>query len=65
MGLVLMASVSRVCKIVGITSYYEEIASENMKEIMNAVDDGSVAKGFGGSLEEETAWDEGEVVERE
>ncbi|KAF1957455.1 hypothetical protein CC80DRAFT_44906 [Byssothecium circinans] len=64
MGLVLMASVARVCKIVGITSHYEEIASEDMKGFMTAIDDGKIAEEFGGLLEDEATWDEGEVVER-
>ncbi|KAF2638951.1 hypothetical protein P280DRAFT_67453 [Massarina eburnea CBS 473.64] len=65
LGLVLMASVARVCKITGITAHYEEIASEDMKRVMAAIDSGLVTKNFGGLLEDEATWDEGEVVVRE
>jgi ribonuclease MRP protein subunit RMP1 len=66
LGLVLMASVARVCRITGITTAYEESASDDVKGVMTAIDDGRVAVEFGGLLEEEDfAWDEGEVVERE
>lgn len=60
-----MASVARVCRITGITALYEEIASEDMKGILTAVDDGAIADEFGGLLEDEAAWDEGVVVERD
>jgi len=66
LGLVLMASVARVCRITGITTLYEEIASEDMKGVLTAVDDGLVANEFGGLLEEEQEeWDKGVLVERE
>lgn len=64
LGLVLMASCARVCRITGITALYEEIASDDMKGILTAVDDGLVADEFSGLLNEEATWDEGEVVER-
>lgn len=64
LGLVLMACTARVCRISGITDLYEEIASEDMKGILTAVDDGLIAKEFGGLLDPEDEWDEGEVVMR-
>lgn len=66
LGLVLMACTARVCRVVGITAHYEEIASEDMKGILSAVDDGLVADEFGGLLDEgEEEWDEGVLMMRE
>ncbi|KAF2253967.1 hypothetical protein BU26DRAFT_232550 [Trematosphaeria pertusa] len=65
LGLVLMACTARVCRITGITALYEEIASEDMKGVLSAVDDGHVADEFGGLLDEEEVWDLGEVIVRE
>lgn len=65
LGLVLMACTARVCRITGITALYEEIASEDMKGVLSAVDDGLVAAEFGSILDEEVVWDEGEVIARE
>lgn len=62
LGLVLMACTARVCKITGITDLYEEIASEDMKMVMQMMDDGAVEEEFGTLLDGEE--DEGEVVER-
>ncbi|KAF2680239.1 hypothetical protein K458DRAFT_490155 [Lentithecium fluviatile CBS 122367] len=66
LGLALMACTARVCRITGITAHYEEIASEDMKGILTAVDDGLIADEFGGLLdEEEEEWDEGVLLMRE
>lgn len=65
LGLVLMACTARVCRITGITAHYEEIASEDMKGILTAVNGGLVADEFGGLLGGEPEWDEGVVMMRE
>lgn len=65
LGLALMACTARVCRITGITAHYEEIASEDMKAILAAVDEGSLVDEFGGLLDEEAEWDEGVVMMRE
>ena len=66
LGLALMASVARVCRITGITAVYEEMASEDMKEVLSAVDEGLLANEYGGAMDvDEPEWDEGEPVERE
>jgi ribonuclease MRP protein subunit RMP1 len=65
LGLVLMACTARVCRVVGITAHYEEIASEDMKGILTAVDDGAVVDEFGNMPYEEEEWDEGVVLMRE
>jgi len=68
LGLVLMACTARVCRITGITAHYEEIASEDMKGILSAVDEGLLADEFGGLLDgdgEGEEWDEGVLMMRE
>ncbi|KAF2714830.1 hypothetical protein K504DRAFT_368388 [Pleomassaria siparia CBS 279.74] len=62
-GLVLMASTARVCRITGITDLYEEIGSEDMKTVLASFDAGEVAKEFGDLRAGEE--DEGEVIERD
>ena len=64
LGLALMASVARVCRITGITGIYEEMASEDVRGVLVAVEEGVVAEEYGGEgmgME----WDEGVLVERE
>ncbi|KAF2736949.1 hypothetical protein EJ04DRAFT_533334 [Polyplosphaeria fusca] len=64
-GLVLMACVARVCRITGITDLYEEIGSEDMQEVLQSVDEGSVVETFGMlQPDEEEEEDEGVVIER-
>lgn len=61
-----MACTARVCKITGITSLYEEIASEDMRMALAMIDEGQVEEELGSQLgggEEGEDW--GEVVERE
>ncbi|KAF2004500.1 hypothetical protein P154DRAFT_44935 [Amniculicola lignicola CBS 123094] len=71
LGLVLMACTARVCRITGITDLYEEIASEDMKSVLQSVDGGAAADEFGevlgGDQEEEDDDDEdmGIVIRRE
>ncbi|KAF2446304.1 hypothetical protein P171DRAFT_256892 [Karstenula rhodostoma CBS 690.94] len=66
LGLALMASVARVCRITGITAVYEEMASEDVKGVLTAVDEGLLAEEYGGMMDvDEPEWDEGEPVERE
>ena len=66
LGLALMASVARVCRITGITAVYEEMASEDVKEVLSSVDEGLLAEAYGDLMDdEEEGWDEGEIVERE
>jgi ribonuclease MRP protein subunit RMP1 len=65
LGLVMMASVARVCRVSGITAVYEEIASAEMKGVLSASDELALAGEFAGVLDEEEEWDEGVVVERE
>lgn len=61
-----MASVARVCRITGITAVYEEMASDDVKEVLTAVDEGLLADEYGGMMEfDESQWDEGVPVERE
>lgn len=60
-----MACIARVCKISGITALYEEIASEDMRMVLGAVDECQVAAEFGGVLDEEETWDEGVVIARD
>ncbi|KAF2031406.1 hypothetical protein EK21DRAFT_63245 [Setomelanomma holmii] len=64
MGLVMMASVARVCRISGITAVYEEIASAEMQGVLSASDELALAEEFAGVLDGEEEWDEGIVVER-
>jgi ribonuclease MRP protein subunit RMP1 len=65
LGLVMMASVARVCKITGITAVYEEIASGDIKGVLNASDELALADEFSMVLDEDEEWDEGVVVARE
>ncbi|KAF2854430.1 hypothetical protein T440DRAFT_375528, partial [Plenodomus tracheiphilus IPT5] len=64
LGLVMMASVARVCRITGITAVYEEIASGDVQGVLSASDELALAEEFGGVLDGEGDWDEGVVVER-
>lgn len=65
LGLTLMASVARVCRITGITAVYEEMASEDMKDVLSAVDEGALADEFGDVMDaDDGEWDEGVVIER-
>lgn len=67
LGLVMMASVARVCRISGITAVYEEIASADIRGVLSANNELALAEEFAGVLDEEEGWGEdvGEVVERE
>ena len=67
LGLVMMASVARVCRIVGITAVYEEIASADIQGVLSASDELALANEFSSVLDEEEGWgeDEGVLVERE
>lgn len=67
LGIVMMASVARVCRITGITAVYEEIASGDVQGVLNANDELALGAEFAGVLDEEEGWGEdvGEVVERE
>lgn len=64
LGLVMMASVARVCRITGITAVYEEIASADVQGVLSASDELSMAEEFGGVLDEDDEWDEGIVIQR-
>lgn len=65
LGLVMMASVARVCRITGITAVYEEIASGDVQGVLSASDELVLAAEFGGVLDEEKGWDEGIVIDRD
>jgi ribonuclease MRP protein subunit RMP1 len=65
LGLVLMASVARLCRITGITTAYEEIASADIKSVLTANDELALSDEFGGALDAEADWDEGVVIARE
>jgi ribonuclease MRP protein subunit RMP1 len=65
LGLVMMASVARVCRITGITTVYEEIASGDVKGVLSANDELALADEFSMVLDEDEEWDEGVVVARE
>jgi ribonuclease MRP protein subunit RMP1 len=65
LGLVMMASVARVCRITGITAVYEEIASRDIKGVLSASDELALADEFSTVLDEGEEWDEGVVVARE
>lgn len=64
LGLVMMASVARVCRITGITTAYEEIASGDIQGVLSANDELSLSSEFGGVIDEEEGWDEGVVIAR-
>lgn len=64
LGLVLMASVARLCRITGITSAYEEIASADIQGVLSASDELALSEEFGG-VGDEAEWDEGVVIARE
>lgn len=61
----MMASVARVCRIVGITAVYEEIASGDVQGVLSASDELALAEEFSSVLDENEEWDEGVVVARE
>ncbi|KAJ4347381.1 RNase MRP subunit [Ascochyta clinopodiicola] len=65
LGLVMMASVARLCRITGITTAYEEIASGDIQGVLSANDELAMASEFGGVIDEEAEWDEGIVIARE
>ncbi|KAL6704565.1 Ribonuclease MRP protein subunit rmp1 [Coniothyrium glycines] len=65
LGLVMMASVARVCRITGITAVYEEIASADVHGVLDASDDVAMADEFGDVLDGEDDWDEGVVIQRD
>ncbi|KAJ4367011.1 RNase MRP subunit [Neocucurbitaria cava] len=65
LGLVMMASVARICRISGITAVYEEIASGDVQGVLSANGELALAAGFSGVLDAEEEWDEGVVVQRE
>lgn len=65
LGLVMMASVARLCRITGITTAYEEIASGDIHGVLSASDDLSLSSEFGGVIDEDAGWDEGVVIARE
>ena len=65
LGLVLMASVARLCRITGITNAYENIASADMQNVLNISDEVEMASEFGDALDAEAEWDEGVVIARE
>ncbi|EUC42868.1 hypothetical protein COCMIDRAFT_39099 [Bipolaris oryzae ATCC 44560] len=65
LGLVMMASVARVCRITGITSVYEQIASAEVKGVLDASDELELAGKFGGVLGGGDECDEGVVIARD
>jgi ribonuclease MRP protein subunit RMP1 len=68
LGVVMMASVARVCRISGITAVYEEIASGDIQGVLSASDELALAGEFAGVLDEGEEWGEedmGVLVERE
>ncbi|KAF1850913.1 uncharacterized protein K460DRAFT_273511 [Cucurbitaria berberidis CBS 394.84] len=65
LGLVMMASVARVCRITGITAVYEEIASGDVQGVLSASDELALAAEFGNVLDAEEDWDEGVVIARD
>lgn len=58
LGLVIMASVARVCRISGITAVYEEIASADIQGVLSASDELALADEFAGILDAEEGWGE-------
>ncbi|EMD92029.1 hypothetical protein COCC4DRAFT_144971 [Bipolaris maydis ATCC 48331] len=65
LGLVMMASVARVCRITGITSVYEQIASAEVKGVLDASDGLGMAGQFESVLGGGDECDEGVVIARE
>ena len=65
LGLVMMASVARVCRITGITAVYEEIASSDVKGVLSANDELALADESSRALADGEGWDEGVIVARE
>lgn len=65
LGLVMMASVARLCRITGITTAYEEIASADIKGVLTANDELLMSDEFAGVIDEDPQWDEGVVIARE
>ncbi|KAH6622358.1 hypothetical protein C7974DRAFT_415009 [Boeremia exigua] len=65
LGLVMMASVARLCRITGITTAYEEIASADIRGVLSANDELSLSNDFGDVADEKPEWDEGVVIARE
>jgi ribonuclease MRP protein subunit RMP1 len=65
LGLVMMASVARVCRISGITAVYEDIASGDVRGVLSASDGLALADEFGSVLDEGEEWDEGVVIARD
>jgi ribonuclease MRP protein subunit RMP1 len=65
LGLVMMASVARVSRITGITAVYEQIASAQVKGVLDASDELAMAGQFSSVLGGEDEYDEGVVVVRE
>jgi ribonuclease MRP protein subunit RMP1 len=65
LGLVMMASIARVCRLSGITAVYEEIASEDIRGVLTANDELALAEEFVRVLDEGEEWDEGVLVARE
>ncbi|KAJ4379172.1 RNase MRP subunit [Didymella sp. IMI 355093] len=65
LGLVMMASVARLCRITGITTAYEEIASADIKGVLTANDELLMSDEFAGVIDEDPEWDEGVVIARE
>jgi ribonuclease MRP protein subunit RMP1 len=61
LGLVLMASVARLCRITA----YEEIASADIKGVLTANDELAMSDEFAGVIDEDPEWDEGVVIARE
>ncbi|KAF1837839.1 hypothetical protein BDW02DRAFT_490455 [Decorospora gaudefroyi] len=57
LGLVMMASVARVCRIVGITGVYEEIASADIRGVLGANDELGLAVEFASVLDAGEEWD--------
>jgi len=74
LGLVLMAAAARICTLLGITEFYQEFASEDMKSVLEVMEKGEAVETFGevgaqGVQEGEASYEEegedfGEVLER-
>ncbi|KAH8725959.1 hypothetical protein GQ44DRAFT_614562 [Phaeosphaeriaceae sp. PMI808] len=66
LGLVLMATVARVCRISGITAVYEEIASGDIQDVLSTNDELAMSTAFSSVLDElDDTWDEGVIIERD